>query len=126
MRPGVALRGKWIAQPIPRDPARREVSRGPERARVAGRWGYGVEAVHRAAGSGLGVEQRSGVTARFLGRGRRMFWPVRPEGQRGERDAATRLRADVAERETGLARGSGPVAGLVARGVGQGWAARTR
>ena len=49
MRPGVALRGKWIAQPIPRDPARREVSRGPERARVAGRWGYGVETVHRAA-----------------------------------------------------------------------------
>ena len=48
-----------------------------------------------------------------------------PEGQRGERDAATRLRADAAGRETGLARGSGPVAGLVARGVGQGWAART-
>ena len=93
---------------------------------MAGRWGYGVEAVHRAAGSGLGVEQRSGVTARFLGRGRRRFWPVGPEGQRGERDAATRLRADAAERETGLARGSGPVAGLVARGVGQGWAARTR
>ena len=49
-----------------------------------------------------------------------------PEGQRGERDAATRLRADAAGREAGLARGSGPVAGLVARGVGQGWAARTR
>ena len=44
-------------------PALAAASRRPERARVAGRWGHGVEAVHRAAGGG----PRRGAEARRHG-----------------------------------------------------------